>query len=57
MGKVFLSFIYGCKKVNMCFVFPNLFNTENKSANKVLEMCFLWLKLDRGSWVHLSTLS
>jgi hypothetical protein len=23
----------------------------------VLERCLLWLKLDRGSWVHLPTLS
>jgi hypothetical protein len=24
---------------------------------KVSKRCFLWFKLDRGSWVHLSTLS
>jgi hypothetical protein len=24
---------------------------------KVSEKCFLWFKLDRGSWVHLPTLS
>jgi hypothetical protein len=39
------------------FVFLEKFSAENNSAYKSVGKVFLWFKLDRGSWVHLPTLS
>jgi hypothetical protein len=54
---MFLGF--GCvrKKVNMFLYFRNKMVLKIKKCVNASEMCFLWLKLVRGSWVHLPTLS
>jgi hypothetical protein len=39
------------------FVFSDLINKKIKGHVQALERCFLWLKMDRGSWVYLYTLS
>jgi hypothetical protein len=41
----------------MFLYFQNNLILKIKVHIKVLERCFLWFKLDRGSWVHLPTLS
>jgi hypothetical protein len=53
---IFLGFCCVCKEVNIYLYFGNNLVLEIKVHIKVLEMCFLWFKLDRGSWVHLPTL-
>jgi hypothetical protein len=50
-------FSYVCKEVNMLLYFWNNLVLKTKVHIKVLEMCFLWFKLDQGSCVHLPTLS
>jgi hypothetical protein len=54
---VFLGFSCVCKKVYMFFYFHNKMVMKIKECVNASERCFLWLKLDRGSWVHLPTLS
>jgi hypothetical protein len=54
---VFLGFGCVCKKVNMFLYFHNKMVLKIKAYVNAPERCFLWLKLDRGSWVHLPTLS
>jgi hypothetical protein len=54
---IFLGFVYIYKEVNMFLYFRNNLVLKIKVHIKVLERCFLWFQLDRGSWVHLSTLS
>jgi hypothetical protein len=54
---VFLGFGCICKKVNMFLYFRNKMMLKIKVNVNALKRCFLWLKLDRGSWVHLPTLS
>jgi hypothetical protein len=54
---VFLGFGCVCKKVNMFLYFRNKTMLKIKVKVNVFERCFLWLKLYRGSWVHLPTLS
>jgi hypothetical protein len=46
-----------CKKVKMFLYFRNKMMLKIKVNVNSSERCFLWLKLDRGSWVHLPTLS
>jgi hypothetical protein len=41
----------------MLLYFRNNLVLKIKVHIKVLERCFLWCKLDRGSWIHLPTLS
>jgi hypothetical protein len=53
---MFLGFICVYKEVNMFLYFWNNLLLKIKVHVKVLERCFLWFKLDRGSWVHLPTL-
>jgi hypothetical protein len=57
MVMIFLGF--GCvyKELNMFLYFRNNLVLKIKVHAKVLERCFLLFKLDRGSWVHLPTLS
>jgi hypothetical protein len=38
----------------MFLIFSDLIKNKNKRHVEVLEMCFLWLKLNRGSWVDLT---
>jgi hypothetical protein len=54
---IFLGFDCVCKEENMFLYFRNNLVLKIKVHIKVLERCFLWFKLDRGSWVHLPTLS
>jgi hypothetical protein len=54
---IFLGFHCVCKEVNMFLYFRNNLVLKIKVHIKVSERCFLWFKLDRGSWVHLPTLS
>jgi hypothetical protein len=54
---IFLGFICICKEVNMFLYFRNNLVPKIKVHIKVLKRCFLWIKLDQGSWVHLPTLS
>jgi hypothetical protein len=54
---IFLGFSCVCKEVNMFLYFRNNLVLKIKVHIKVLERCFLWFKLDRGSWVLLTTLS
>jgi hypothetical protein len=54
---VSLDFGYVCKKVNMFLYFQNKIMLKIKECVNALERCFLWFKLDRGLWIHLSTLS
>jgi hypothetical protein len=54
---VFLGFGCVCKKVNMFLHFRNKMMMKIKVNLNVPERCFLWFKLDQGSWVHLPTLS
>jgi hypothetical protein len=50
-------FLIGMQKVKDTYVYSDLINAENKEHVQALERCFLWLKLDQGSWAHLYTLS
>jgi hypothetical protein len=54
---MYLDFGCVCKKVNMFLYFRNKMMLKIKVRVNALERRFLWLKLDRGSWVHLPTLS
>jgi hypothetical protein len=54
---VFLGFSCVCKNVNMFLIFQNKMMLKIKECVNASEKCFLWLKLDRGLWVHLPTLS
>jgi hypothetical protein len=54
---IFLGFGCVCKEVNMFWYIRNNLVLKIKVHAKVLERCFLLCKLDRGSWVHLPTLS
>jgi hypothetical protein len=54
---MFLGSVCVCKEVNMFLYFRNNLMLKIKVHVKVTEMCFLWFKLDPGSWVHLPTLS
>jgi hypothetical protein len=54
---VFLDFGCVCKKVNMFLNFRNKMMLKIKECVNSSERCFLWFKLDLGSWVHLPTLS
>jgi hypothetical protein len=54
---VFLGFSCVCKKVNMFFCFWKKMVLKIKEYVNASERCLLWFKLDRGSWVHLPTLS
>jgi hypothetical protein len=54
---VFLGFNCVCKKVNMFLYFRNIMMMKIKECVNASERFFLWFKLDRGSWVHLPTLS
>jgi hypothetical protein len=54
---MFLGFGCVCNEVNMFLYFRNNLVLKIKVHIKVSERCFLWFKLDRGSWVHLPTLS
>jgi hypothetical protein len=54
---VFFGFNYVCKKVNVFLYFRNKMVLKIKECVNASERCFLWFKLDRGSWVHLPTLS
>jgi hypothetical protein len=57
MVMIFLGFGCVCKEVNMFLNFRNNLVLKIKVHAKVSERCFLWFKLDRGSLVHLPTLS
>jgi hypothetical protein len=54
---MFWGFGCVCKKVNMFLYFRNKVVLKIKECVNASEMCFLWLKLDRGSWDHLPSLS
>jgi hypothetical protein len=54
---IFLGFSCVWKDVNMFLYFQNNLVLKIKVHIKESERCFLWFKLDRGSWVHLPTLS
>jgi hypothetical protein len=54
---IFVDFGCVCKEVNMFLYFQNNLVLKIKLHAKVLERCFLWFKFNRGSWVHLPTLS
>jgi hypothetical protein len=54
---MFLGFGCVCKKVNMFLYFRNKMMLKIKECVNASKMCFLWLKLDRGLWVYLPTLS
>jgi hypothetical protein len=57
MVMIFLGLICVCKEVNMLLYFRNNLMLKIKVHIKVSKRCFIWFKLDRGSWVHLPTLS
>jgi hypothetical protein len=54
---VFLVFWLCVQESKYVFVFLNKMVLKIKEFVNASERCFLWLKLDRGSWVHLLTLS
>jgi hypothetical protein len=54
---VFLDFSCVCKKVNMFLYFRNKMMLKIKKCVNASERCFIWFKLNRGSRVHLPTLS
>jgi hypothetical protein len=54
---MFLGFGCVCKKVNIFLYFRIKMMLKIKECINVSERCFLWFKLDHGSWVHLPTLS
>jgi hypothetical protein len=50
--------IFGCvQESKYVFVFWKKMMLKIKECLNASERCFLWLKLDRGSWFHLPTLS
>jgi hypothetical protein len=57
MRKVFLGFFYDCKKSKYVSVFSDLIKDEIKKTRASIGKVFLMIKLEPGSWVHLSTLS
>jgi hypothetical protein len=54
---IFLGFQCVCKKVNMFLFYWNKMMLKIDVNVNTSKWCFLWLKLDHGSWVHLPTLS
>jgi hypothetical protein len=47
---MFLGFGCVCKKVNIFLYFQNKMMLKIKECINASEMCFLWFKLNRGSW-------
>jgi hypothetical protein len=54
---IFLGFSCVCKEVNIFLYYQNKKMLKIKECPNALERCFLWFKLDQGSWVHLPTVS